>query len=310
MDRTPILERVHLRSASVASAALDGGPPSEDPSRRARLLLLCAAALWSLAGVFIKFLPLPPLTIVFYRSLFAGLFFLLFVRRSAAVPRGALAIAMASYTAAISAFVAANKLTTAANAIVLQYTAPIFVFLIVAGLFRERIAGATWAALALGMSGIAVIFAGSRGQPDFAGVMVALLSGVLFSIYMVSLRFLKSVPPGTLTCLNNLACCLLLLPFVARQLSLTGAECLIIAVMGIVQLGVPYWLFSKAVEKISVQEASLIVLIEPVLNPLWVALMVREIPSAATFVGGALIVVGLAARYGWAAHARRSETER
>jgi drug/metabolite transporter (DMT)-like permease len=87
---------------------------------------------------------LPALTIVLYRSLFAGLFFLFFSRSSAASSRGALFVAMASYTAAISAFVAANKLTTAANAIVLQYTAPIFVFLIVACLFRERIAGATW----------------------------------------------------------------------------------------------------------------------------------------------------------------------
>jgi len=96
------------------------------------------------------------------------------------------------------------------------------------------------------------------------------------------------------------------LPLVMGQWSLTRAEVLIIAVMGIVQLGVPYWLFSKAVEKIRVHEASLIVLIEPVLNPIWVALMVGEIPSAATFMGGALIVAGLAARYGWAVNTRKS----
>ncbi len=251
--------------------------------------------------MFIKFLPVPPLTIVFYRSLFAGLFFLLFFQRSASLPRAALLVAVASYTAAISSFVAANKLTTAANAIVLQYTAPIFVFLLVGFFFRERIGGVTWAALGIGMSGIAVIFAGSAGQPDFAGVTVALLSGLLFSIYMVSLRFLKSVPAGTLTCLNNLACCVLLSPFVIGQLSLSRAECLIIALMGVVQLGIPYWLFSRAVEKIPVHEASLIVLIEPVLNPLWVALAVGEIPSHATFFGGALIVAGLAVRYGWGA---------
>ena len=79
--------------------------------RRARLQLVAAAVLWSLAGVFIKFLPLPALTIVFYRSLFAGLFFLFFSQSSAAISRGALFIAVASYTAAISSFVAANKLT-------------------------------------------------------------------------------------------------------------------------------------------------------------------------------------------------------
>jgi drug/metabolite transporter (DMT)-like permease len=284
---------------SVTAAELDEDRASHGQLRRARLLLVAAAALWSLAGVFIKFLPAPPLTIVFYRSLFAGLFFLLSWQRSVAVPRAALLVTTASYTGAISAFVAANKLTTAANAIILQYTAPIFVFLIVGFIFREQITVATWAALGLGMSGIAVIFAGSAGQPDFPGVAVALLSGLLFSLYMVSLRFLKSVPPGTLTCINNFACCVLLSPFVVGQLSLTRAECLIIAVMGVVQLGIPYWLFSRAVEKVPVHEASLIVLIEPVLNPVWVAMAVGEVPLSSTLIGGALIVLGLAVRYGW-----------
>ena len=141
--------------------------------------------MWSLAGVFIKFLALAPLTIVFYRSLFAGLFFLVFFERLEVVPRLALLVSIASYAAAISSFVAANKMTTAANAIILQYAAPIFVFMIVGFFFRERIAAVTWVALAIGMSGIAVIFAGSAGQPDFAGVSVALSSGLLLSIYSI-----------------------------------------------------------------------------------------------------------------------------
>jgi len=142
-----------------------------------------------------------------------------------------------------------------------------------------------------------VIGAGSAGQPDAAGVMIALLSGLLFSIYMVSLRFLKEFNPGTLTFLNNLACCLLLLPWVGSELSLSLKEGGIVAVMGVVQLGIPYWLFSKGLEQISVQEASLIVLIEPVLNPLWVALIVGELPSGATLIGGLCIVGSLAFRY-------------
>ena len=270
---------------------------SDQHLRRARLSLLLAAVLWSLAGIFIKFLSLPPLTIVFYRSLSASLFFAFFVRRSIAVPRVALLVSALAYTAAISAFVSANKITTAANAIALQYTAPMFVFMIVHYLFGEKITGASWIALALGMLGIAVICAGSAGQPDAAGVMVALLSGLLFSIYMVSLRFLKEFNPGTLTFLNNLVCCLILLPLVGSELSLTLKEGWIVAVMGVVQLGIPYWLFSKGLEQISVQEASLIVLIEPVLNPLWVGLIVGELPSGATLIGGLCIVGSLAFRY-------------
>jgi drug/metabolite transporter (DMT)-like permease len=265
--------------------------------RRARLALLLAAVLWSLAGIFIKFLALPPLTIVFYRSFFASLFFAFFVRRGTAFPRVPLLVSTLAYTAAISAFVSANKITTAANAIALQYTAPMFVFVIVHFLFAEKITGPSWFSLGLGMLGIAVIAAGSAGQPDAAGVMIALLSGLLFSIYMVSLRFLKDFNPGTLTFLNNGVCCLLLLPLVASELSLTVREGWIVAVMGVIQLGIPYWLFSKGLERISVQEASLIVLVEPVLNPLWVALFVGEVPSSATLIGGIFIVASLGFRY-------------
>ena len=272
-------------------------PALDQHLRRARLELLLAAVLWSLAGIFIKFLSLPPLTIVFYRSLFAALFFAFFVRKSIAVPRIALLVSALAYTAAISAFVSANKITTAANAIALQYTAPMFVFVIVHFLFGEKITGASWVSLVLGMLGIAVICIGSAGQPDAAGVMVALLSGLLFSIYMVTLRFLKDFNPATLTFLNNMVCCLLLLPLVGSELSLSLKEGGIVAMMGVVQLGIPYWLFSKGLEQISVQEASLIVLIEPVLNPLWVALIVGELPSGATLIGGICIVGSLAFRY-------------
>jgi drug/metabolite transporter, DME family len=282
---------------SRPATALNEITASDQQLRRARLSLLFAAVLWSLAGIFIKFLSLPPLTIVFYRSLFASLFFAFLVRRSIAVPRVALLVAALAYTAAISAFVSANKITTAANAIALQYTAPMFVFVIVHFLFGEKITGASWIALVLGMLGIAVICAGSAGQPDAAGVMIALLSGLLFSIYMVSLRFLKEFNPGTLTFLNNLVCCLILLPLVGSELSLSLKEGWIVAVMGVVQLGIPYWLFSKGLEQISVQEASLIVLIEPVLNPLWVGLIVGELPSGATLIGGICIVGSLAFRY-------------
>jgi drug/metabolite transporter (DMT)-like permease len=279
----------------------DYGPSVEQHQdlRCARLFLLGAAVLWSLAGIFIKFLSVPPLTIVFYRSFFASLFFAFFARRSSAMPYALLLVSALTYTAAISAFVSANKITTAANAIALQYTAPIFVFVIVYFFYREKITVSTWVSLVAGMLGIVVICAGSAGSPDAAGVAIALLSGLLFAIYMISLRHLKEINPGTLTFLNNLVCCVLLLPFVGSELSLSFNEGWILALMGIVQLGIPYWLFSKGLEKIPVQEASLLVLIEPVLNPIWVALAIGEVPSKATLIGGSLIIASLGFRYLW-----------
>lgn len=273
-------------------------PYSGNPNR-GRLFILLAGILWSLAGVFIKSLELHPLTIVFYRSFFASLFFFLSVGTKGWTVSVPLLISVVSYTAAISSFVWANKLTTAANAIALQYTAPIFVFLFVRLLLREAISQSNLITLLLGMGGVGIIFAGSAGQPDAHGVVLAILSGFLFSIYMTNLRFLKGVNPGYLTLVNNLVCWLTLLPLVSSQLSLSFGEGLALAIMGVVQLGIPYFLFSKGLETISLQEASLIVLIEPVLNPIWVALVVGEVPSVVTFIGGGIILFSLGFRYLW-----------
>jgi drug/metabolite transporter (DMT)-like permease len=272
---------------------------SESRITRGRLLVLGAALLWSLAGVFIKFLDLPPLTIVFYRSLFAALIFTPFLRRSDWRLSAPIAISALTYTAAISAFVSANKLTTAANAIVLQYTAPVFVFLFSRLVLGEKISRLNGLALAVSMVGVAMISLDSAGEPEMAGVLLAILSGVLFAAYMINLQRTQSLSSVYLTWINNVACALLLLWIVKSQLVFSFNEILILAVMGAVQLGLPYFLFSNGLRTISLQEASLIALIEPVLNPLWVALVVGEIPSTATIAGGGMILVGLGVRYVW-----------
>jgi drug/metabolite transporter (DMT)-like permease len=269
------------------------------PVARGRWLIFFAAVLWSLAGVFIKFLDVPPLAIVFYRSLFAFLVFTPFVRRGQWQMSWPVFVSVLSYTAAISAFVGANKLTTAANAIVLQYTAPIFVFLFSRLVLGEKISRLNGWTLTLAMVGVGAISMESAGRPEMVGVALALLSGLLFATYMVNLRSTQHVNAIYLTWINNLACAGLLLLIVQSQLVLSATQFWILAVMGAVQLGLPYFLFTKGLQSVSLQEASLIALIEPVLNPIWVALVVGEIPSTATIVGGGLILLGLVVRYTW-----------
>jgi drug/metabolite transporter (DMT)-like permease len=225
--------------------------------------------------------------------------FLPFVRRADGCFNGAVILSVATYTAAISAFVSANKFTSAANAIVLQYTAPIFVFLFSWLVLREKVARLNLGALAVAMIGIAIISGDSAGQPEMAGVLLALLSGLLFAAYMINLQRMASIGAVFLTWVNNISCALLLFWFVQERLDLTWTEGMILAVMGAVQLGLPYFLFSRGLRTVSLQEASLIALIEPVLNPLWVALLVGEIPSRATLVGGGMILLGLGVRYLW-----------
>jgi drug/metabolite transporter (DMT)-like permease len=261
--------------------------------------VLASALLWSLAGVFIKVLHVPALTIVLYRSLFASLVFLPFLRRADLRLNVPVVVSVASYTAALTAFVSANKLTTAANAIVLQYTAPVFVFLYSRLVLGETIPKPNALAFGLSMAGVGVISFGSAGEPEMIGVVVALLSGVFFAAYMINLQKTRDINPIYLTFLNNLLCALLLLPVARSALAVSATDGALLAVMGAVQLGAPYFLFSKGLRTVPLQEASLIALVEPVLNPLWVAAVVGEIPSAATVAGGGMIVAGLASRYLW-----------
>ena len=264
---------------------------------RGRVLILLAALLWSLAGVFIKLLEIHPLTIVFYRSFFASLVFVPFLKSSQFHFNAAIIISVISYTAAITAFVSANKLTTAANAIVLQYTAPVLVYLFSRLVLGEKISTPNALALAVSMVGVGFISIDSAGEPEMSGVLLALLSGVLFAIYMVNLQQINRISAIYLTWLNNLVCALLVLPFLKAPLALSSDQLLIVAIMGAVQLGLPYFLFSTGLRTIPLQEAALIALIEPVLNPVWVALIVGEIPSFATLIGGAMILTALAVRY-------------
>ena len=285
-------------------------PTSHLGSERGRLLILAAAMLWSLAGVFIKFLDIHPLAIVFYRSLFAALVFMPFVKRRDWRGNGTIVVSVLTYTAAISAFVSANKLTSAANAIVLQYTAPIFVFLFSWLALREKIAKPNLFALCVAMIGIGIISLDSAGEPEMVGVALALVSGLLFAGYMINLQRTRDISPVYLTWINNLVCACLLFWVVRGQLALTLNQTLILAVMGAVQLGAPYYLFSKGLQTVSLPEASLIALIEPVLNPLWVALIVGELPSKATVWGGALILFGLGVRYVWPLLSAHAEAEK
>ena len=264
---------------------------------QSRLFALLSGFCWSLAGVFIKSLALHPAVIAFYRSLFAMLFFLPFAgtRRWRARPR--LLFSGLAFTAATGSLVWATKLTTAANAIVLQNTAPVFVCVLVYLLFRERPTRPNLVTLLFGMAGILAIFAGAAGAQDFLGVSVGLGSGFALGIYFVNLRFLRGFDPFGLMLANNFVSTLVLFGFAHGRLSVSASELIALACLGVVQFAFAHYFFFRSIEHISVQEASLISLTEPVLNPLWVALWVGEVPSLTTFIGGGLILSGLALRY-------------
>lgn len=259
-------------------------------------MLVAAAVGWSLSGVIIKSAELGALSIAFSRSLVAALCLApLAWKRRQPLDWGSLWLALA-YAGSVILLVAATKITTAANAILLQYTAPIFVFLLGIPLVGERPGWADWAGLVLTMSGVGWIFAGA-GQADDLGVALGLASGVSFGMLTLLQRRYRHKDPYWVLGGNNLVVALLLLPWLGPEPSASGRDVLLMVLMGVVQLGIPYLLFFMALQRVPAGEAALITLLEPLLNPIWVALVVGEMPSQSTKIGGAIVLLGVVLRY-------------
>lgn len=262
-----------------------------------RLLLIAAPCLWSLGGTFIKAIDVDPVSMTFYRSLFVALFLAPFLSGKLVSPHPLTALSIPAYAVTTACFIIATKITTAANASLLLYTAPIYVFLLGALFLKETPDRKSLVALASSVLGMVVIFYGGAVDQDLKGVLIGMLSGVGFAVYMISIRRLRTFHPFYLAALHNGGLALLLGLLWPLDWGITGYQFLAIAGMAAVQLALPSVLFITALRDVPAHEASLITLIEPVLNILLVAYFIGEIPSIATMAGGALIIGGLLFRY-------------
>lgn len=199
-----------------------------------------------------------------------------------------------AFTIMTVSFVVATTRIPAASAIVLQYTAPAWVFLLAAGLLGERVRSRDLASLCIALTGVAVIFAGSWSR-DAQGMLIALGSGLSYGALIVTLRRLRDADPLGVTVTNALGSAALLAPIVALSgaFSLTGPQALYVATLGVIQFCLPYAVFSWALRRVQAGQASLILLLETVFNPILTYLAVGEVPPAATFLGGGLILVSV-----------------
>ena len=263
----------------------------------ARLYVLAGAVLWSTGGVFIKEIDAGALSITFFRCLFAAAWVAPFAwgRR---FPRPLDAgVSIVLFTGLLGMYVAATKETTAANAIFLQYTAPVYVIILAPLLLHEHLHRSDLAALSICLAGIAVLFFGNQGEADSVGLWLGLGSGLFYGLFLLWLRRLRYADPIAVTFVNCAGVAVLLAPLPGVW-DVDAQAVGLLAVMGLVQFALPYVLFTAGLRLIQGAEASLIALIEPVLNPIWVAIIVGEQPTAATVLGGAIILAGLAVRYG------------
>ena len=258
--------------------------------RRALLLLLITAVLWSLGGVLIKWVNWNPVAIAGARSLIGATLIWIAFRRELRLTwtfdeiGGAVA-----YAGTVVLFVIANKLTTAANAILLQYTAPIYVALFSPWLLGERADRRDWLTMAIMFGGMVLFFMDELSFAGYLGNTIALISGLCFAGLTLFLRRQKNGSALPSLLLGNLLAGAIGLPFMFQSLpDLSSAVGLLL--MGVVQLGLPYILYALALRHVRAVEGILIPMIEPVLNPVWVFLMMGEQPSAWAMVGGTLIL--------------------
>jgi drug/metabolite transporter (DMT)-like permease len=275
-------------------------PPAEKREQRIGqgAVLLCAV-LWSSSGLFIKLIDWHPVVIASLRSLVAALFMAavrsLAPRRQRAPfrLRGLWAGGIA-YGATMLLFCAANKLTTSANAILLQYSAPVWAALLGWFLAGEKPRRVNWISLVMVIGGLCLFFRNGLAGGSPLGNAAALLSGICFGANSAVMRLHKEGDPADSMLLAHILTALTGIPFICIQPpAFTPGAAAAILFMGIVQIGAASLLFAHGIRRVSAVKAMLTAVIEPVLNPVWVLWATGERPAPNALLGGAVIIAAV-----------------
>ncbi len=260
--------------------------------RKAIILLVITAILWSTSGVFVKAINWGPVSILAGRGIFTSLVFLLYMRRLPKnITRWTLLAAGGSIVTQFL-FVTSTKLTTAANAIFLQYTAPVYVVLLAFWLLREKPSRTDWISMVIIFLGLILFFGDQLSPTGFYGNILAVLSGVTSAIMMVSFRAQKDATPEDSILIASLVLVIVGFPSILKE-SQTLTNWSIIGYLGIIQIGLAFILFTKGIKHIPALEANLIGTLEPVFNPVWVYLFLGEKMGKFALLGGLVVLTGV-----------------
>lgn len=260
---------------------------------RALGLLVLTALLWSIGGWLVKSVNLSPLAIAGARSGIAAIVMCLAAGKPRFIWTKAQWGAAISLALCVTFFVTATRLTTAANAILIQYTAPIYVALLSHRLLGERITRRDWMTLFVVMAGMILFFIEKVSPEHMLGNVTAVASGVSFAGIAIFLRMQKGESTIESLILGHAMTALIGLPFLFLGNTPTGHDVTILLVLGVVQLGIPYVLYAIAIRHVTALEAILVPVIEPLLNPVWVAIFIGEKPGRLAMAGGALVVAAV-----------------
>lgn len=272
--------------------------------KKALIYVLGAALLWSSGGLLIKLVDWSGVALSGARSLVAALVLIALL----GFPKGPFTktqlMAACAYTATVILFVISNKYTTAANSILLQYTAPIYVMMLAPYVLGERNSRADFICIFSVLAGMTLFFIDDLAPGGFTGNILALTSGAFYGVMVVCMRADKSARPTDAVILGNFLSALIGIPFFASQeWNLSNLSGLL--VLGIFQLGLSYYLYTLAIRTVRALDTVIISSIEPILNPLWVLLVIGEAPAKWAIVGGAVVVLSVTLKGVYAAKVHR-----
>jgi drug/metabolite transporter (DMT)-like permease len=261
------------------------------------LLVLAAAILWSTGGLFIKWVTLSGLELSFGRSLLAAITVAIFTRREGFGLNLVTALASVLYAALLLLFVLATKETTAANAIFLQYTAPVYLLVFEPLFYKEKFRSRDLIVVIACVLGMSLFFVGKLRPQDVTGNLLALGSGFCFACYFLLLRHSKAraVNRASSVIYGNLLLVIIAAPAALKVLPhISEFDAAGIVYLGVVQIGVAYTLFTLAMARgVRSLDAGIVGYVEPVLNPIWVFLAIGERPTSWAILGGAIIVAAV-----------------
>jgi Predicted permease, DMT superfamily len=257
------------------------------------------AGLWSIAGIFIKLVPWNAMVIAGFRSLIAAVVVLVFMRMTGRRVKLNLSSFQSGVCIAATffAFVSANKMTTAANAIVLQFTSPVFILIISALVFHQHFHRMDLITVVVTLFGISLFFFDKLGAGKLIGNCLAILAGLFMAgMYVITGRTDDdSRMSGIL--FGHLLTAVIGVPMIfIFPTPVSSTAVISILALGVIQLGIPYILYGLAVKDCPPLACSLVGAIEPLLNPLWVFLFDGERPGKFALLGGAIVI---AAVTGW-----------
>ena len=262
----------------------------------ATIEMLICATLWSIAGIFIKLIPWNGFAIAGIRSLIAAMTiaaYMLITHRKYVLNRRTL-IAGLFAGSVYTCFTVANKLTTAANAIVLQFTSPVFIVIFSALIFKQKIRRQDLAVVIATLIGIALFFFDQLKPGYILGNFVAIASGMAMAGMFLAVGNIEGDERFSGIVNGQLFTFLVGLPFIiSTKPEFTTIAVLCIVILGVFQLGISYVLYVKASEHCPPLTCSLLGALEPLLNPVWVLIFDGERPGIFALIGAVIVVVSI-----------------